>query len=799
MIFCGHSLGGAVAAVLYIYAYNMIKSTTGSSPENLRCFTFGAPLFCEKLPEELSSSLFNVVSVEDVVPLLLINEFRNKKTKMIEDGLNIALEITDSELFGCQDNNVATALRVVLNLGRKVATAMQFPFSPVGNFRFVGDERKLPEREFDSKDRHEIKTVFSRIIGSQPKLPSDIKVSHSIETYIDQLQQYDFLHSFPVHDDIDIQSLDDMLCPVIGKAQLNEIKGLKSSRLVLWIAGSNLGNIRMDDCQLKPLPVDTKSKPSMSTGIHGDDVLEIKINMPEKALPISDQGVPIKLANTFGSSNVYCVSKPHVFTANEETLLANANAGMIIEILYQRMQAMEDISVSHSAAKQLIQDFDKLARLCGFDDMPTVAPGESFKSAFEQKKDAIRKYLASDLEFSRGFSVWFSSALSALLVGSLLLPFEGTAFAAAATGAAAATILSPTSRAVIAAHIFNSPTYMAFFAASNLFSHKIQLEMKHIVNALLEALPAKNSLKQNILNQAMVLGAESQIFLENALSLLYENFKGNDNFKGTIFELCTESEKNMLVTRCEVFVLIADLRKSLAKQCIISVMGKQKAGKGTLLEQVWGIEQPTQNGLLNHTEKPQCFQVDKKIWIFDMPGRDGINESREKFAKFGAIGNLTIMVIHFEPKPTKTSIEGIVDLYAALTCSRTSRMILCINQCARIITNKLERKRLEKDLDGQSPIKAIKKVYVTELNAALADFKIQVNENDVLFTDFLIEEKDLEDTREAGIVGAEGVQQKIIEYLTEQNVYDEIKDKEAINQLFTSVPKHLNPEKAEGN
>ena len=45
LIFCGHSLGGAVAAVVTIFALQAVKRREGfGDKRTIRCFTFGAPL-----------------------------------------------------------------------------------------------------------------------------------------------------------------------------------------------------------------------------------------------------------------------------------------------------------------------------------------------------------------------------------------------------------------------------------------------------------------------------------------------------------------------------------------------------------------------------------------------------------------------------------------------------------------------------------------------------------------------------------------------------------------------------------
>ena len=45
LIFCGHSLGGAVAAIVTIFALQAVKKREGfGDRRKIRCFTFGAPM-----------------------------------------------------------------------------------------------------------------------------------------------------------------------------------------------------------------------------------------------------------------------------------------------------------------------------------------------------------------------------------------------------------------------------------------------------------------------------------------------------------------------------------------------------------------------------------------------------------------------------------------------------------------------------------------------------------------------------------------------------------------------------------
>ncbi len=66
--------------------------------------------------------------------------------------------------------------------------------------------------------------------------------------------------------------------------------------------------------------------------------------------------------------------------------------------------------------------------------------------------------------------------------------------------------------------------------------------------------------------------------LEKALLLLYDKKSGFNNFKDSDLAECTKESKESLVKRIECAELIHNIRKTLAQQCYIGVVGTQDAG-----------------------------------------------------------------------------------------------------------------------------------------------------------------------------------------------------------------------------
>ncbi len=838
-------MGGAVAAIAFLKACN--SDIPVGARSGWKCFTFGAPLWCEKnLPLDVTKHIFNVVNVKDIVPLVLLDEFRQKKVKAFKDSLDLASKVTD--FFGFEVPVVSASIKLLKKIVGGIEHFLKWNYAPHGNLLLVGDANELSNREFEADNFVVIMDAFRRIVETQVDV-SNIMTSHSIESYIDELerlrysapdfsgteeQQTSLVHEFqalvPSVLQRKVESNTKELCPVVdnNKAEIYKIKGPKEAlsgtakvMASLWLDGRNLHDVLLKKSKFNGLPFgrDSMLKPTRSAAQKDGnkaESLQIKDKFPKGGIVLkqaSHLGPQVVLSNAFGDSEKITVNdNSRTLVMEELNLMSDVDMIDLVEIQYQRH--VGSLGVAPEIRQKLASeaDFDQLATLLcvtnareeevpdgttsanGASNSPSKEKMQEHLDLLEQKKDGIVKALNTPLQLEKkipvgtiilGVTVGVILTVATIYLAPVVAPAVPILGALEASGAACAGGVAGGGLAAFLAKLIrrSSPS-------------QAKKEMKHITDELKSALPKeKEALKKELKIMEKTEGSVSDVYLEKALAKLYDPEKKKENFKGTNFEDCDEESLDKLVKRCDVYLLLSKIRIKLAKQCIIAVVGVQKAGKGTLLENVWGICQPELNGLRKSTDKPQCFQVDDEILLFDMPGREGLDEVRDKFARFGAIGNLMIMVVDFESKPKKATVNAIADLYVSFARSSISRMLLCVNKCGPLITNRKSKKAAVKEL-GKEPISILRELYLADLNDALKKFNVEVKNEDLLFTDFMVEDQHLEATQAAGIVGEETVRDKIRKYLEAHGVFsDNPMGQEKLDRLFDKVPKHLNPVK----
>ena len=124
-------------------------------------------------------------------------------------------------------------------------------------------------------------------------------------------------------------------------------------------------------------------------------------------------------------------------------------------------------------------------------------------------------------------------------------------------------------------------------------------------------------------------------------------------------------------------------------------------------------------------------------------------------------------------------------------------MILCINKCGpflRKMQEELSNKEGEVDKYHDeiedSPSTFLKNRFIDKLNDYYENSGqgIQVNSDDILFTDWLVGDTETKAVQDFGLCGVEEVKRRIQQYLLKYGIYDEAEDAELI-QCISKVNK----------
>ena len=123
-------------------------------------------------------------------------------------------------------------------------------------------------------------------------------------------------------------------------------------------------------------------------------------------------------------------------------------------------------------------------------------------------------------------------------------------------------------------------------------------------------------------------------------------------------------------------------------------------------------------------------------------------------------------------------------------------MILCVNKCGQHLEKlKQEISTRREGMESQSeeeaaisPISFLKKRFTDKLNEYYENkgIGIQINVEDIMFTDWLIEDDQITLTKNFGLCGVSDVKLKIKQYLLKYGIYNE-NEEELLKQCISPL------------
>nr|XP_047128036.1 uncharacterized protein LOC101241641 isoform X2 [Hydra vulgaris] len=839
-VFCGHSMGGAVATIVAIFAIveeEKKRKATGKSDKNrqITCFTFGAPLvgdlklkqFCDK--NGISKYLYHSVNFMDPIPRLLsygicleamskkINEqvaalvqclskessehFDKKKNDLIKqksdyvEMLGKVAPILEMTLnFACCVTPKDSQLRNIASMGKDIIASIQSMesfrkdetnnlYMEIGNFLFLSDSKN-----------ESVKAPFNKLTLIQEHMEFSKKlcfdqniIAHNLENYEETLKIWGIPSSpFSVVLQCGIGQdsffegrtikLINPYLPKIDEALLTKLFSEKNNLLRLRLTGINLDCIVIEKCNFN------------------------------LGFPFGNNVDKIRMSITVDDS-IDVVHLDQNLDINDDINLSDHGTEIIVTTLFgscryqlkkDQLRELNVLSVSQFMHNDNVSKLIKMAiqRGIGMAEINKISSGFN-KSEYEKIKklcDMISDYLKSPLKIEAQTSV-------TKMIGLTIATVTGGGIFAVAAGPGLLMI------GAIEAVSGILMTGVGVFGGlgTGIVTHLLWKESiveenyREILNYILKILikHSKNEKEKDEIKIQKVSDLRedgSTHSLEKALLMVYNKAKGVENFSGTDLEKCSTNSKEMIVQRIKCIKVIHQIREILSKQCYIGVVGIQNAGKTTLLKKIWDIQGEV--GMLKHTTKPQTYKINKNIYVVDFPGNNSLDYHSKTFSICGSMNNLIILVTLFTGDINEMISKEIANVFKVMEGSDSTKVILCINQCGpklKDLMAELEEIKNEPEHPNDElwmkNLKQKKTGMATSLAQKFSDKlneyykgKFCISHNDILFTDWMVGDESSGDSSTFGLFGVEEIKKRIREYLIQYNIYD--KNDEELNKCF---------------
>ena len=130
---------------------------------------------------------------------------------------------------------------------------------------------------------------------------------------------------------------------------------------------------------------------------------------------------------------------------------------------------------------------------------------------------------------------------------------------------------------------------------------------------------------------------------EKTVTLLFDENLGAQNFSKTWLNDCIEASKEVVIERIRMIKKIHEVRKTIATQCFIGIVGPINSGKSTFINAMWQLNSPTGSSV--HTDKPTIRKITETVQVVDYPGNNSLECHSRTFSICGAMNNLIVINI----------------------------------------------------------------------------------------------------------------------------------------------------------
>ena len=836
VIFCGHSLGGAVASIASIRL--KVEKARYKLKGSVKCITFGAPLFGDEevmksidcrdmhhfvcnndpIPNILSyaQSISSLVLGLDTQIASLTHHFSTGEWASYDQQYTEKLrdrKLEYLEIFSVLGPIVRSVLEVgalfypkvtwvneikkmisIVNDMKSSTTRKQNVYLPIGNFYFLDDKSHSNKvfqcNDIDGIQQHMEKHFKSYLEG----ISSDV---HALSNYTNLLRtssqpKIPFGEYIDCVDSATHLGFPQPFAPVIHSVELVKVENRGTSILRLSFTGVHLLEIVLEQCQFHfnfPF-ASNKDNTTVKKVFMGENIQRLVLeDTCQENIAISDHGTNLIFVTQFGkcekilgredTRNLVIQSVTQIAKHDSVSLVVRRaiQRGLALtkirmdtgcgssDRLMQEIKELGDIALGSKAMKKVRTMFDDSVK-----DFHFILSNEEAFGKVKEFCEKIENYLRSPMEIRAEMSV-LQKIVFALTVGAgtaavgylagpaLVMIGMGNSISAVVFGGLLGGLTAGASANVLMQESFTDSVY--------------ENALKWINQQLLEAKKEYLDKKQKL--DITDFQDDGTTYSQEKILMLLSEESDNIfcNIGESLLNQCTEETKEMVRRRIKAVKKIHNIRAIFSQQCFIGLVGLQDAGKTTLLRKIWGVGGKT--GLFIHTVAPLLYEVTPKLLVVDFPGSNSLDYHAKTFSICGAINNMVIVVIPFSGDISKVISDEVHKVFSVMRGSDSTKVILCINKCGLYLKRLMEELKAE-----EAPVEYLKKRFVNKLNEHYEDTGkgIAIKHEDILFTDWEIEDGDKDEAKKFGIVGVEVVKDRIREYLVNYGIYKEEEDDE---------------------
>ena len=559
-----------------------------------------------------------------------------------------------------------------------------------------------------------------------------------------------------------------------------EIVHENSEKLKLILKGKNLSCFVLKRCSFYfgfPFGDHLNSETRiLSVGSSTSDD-EISISQPVSQEIVSDSGFRfcLKLATVFGDCD-YTLPSKHIRNIEVPTIMKfsrEAPAWLLLKKSFHRGMLLSQISDKTANNNQLLESIrylaeknleknqhDHLSQILDYRNkdwqnfMNSETESQKVKSFFDKIAEKIQCGLQLEVSTTtlQKFAITVFAAGGAgvgyFLAGPGWFLFEtlGELSVAGALGLSGG---GGCAKWLFTRNLGHNNSYYVF--------------LKTVVTLLLEAYKKRHLIVEKKLEELHDLLKLSDLYhLERALSLMYDPDIGVKNFEGCELEKLNGASNVALINRIKCIGELHKLRKILATQCFIGVIGPQDAGKSTFVNKMWNCQAKT--GINEHTSKTTLYDINDQIKVIDFPGQNSFEEYSQAFGICGSMNNIIVVVLHFTGDVSKMVSDELKNMYSAVAESSDSRIIICINQCGNKLDDltEYEVSLRKQNATITNPMADLKSKYISKLNKYFLEtdplMELTLDEENVFFTDWKL---DTNSRDKFGIAGIEEIKEAL--------------------------------------
>ena len=744
LVFCGHSMGGAVSSIAALYAAAVKKGQDPSFDRKIRNLTFGSPLIGDKqldnwiASQRLPVTLQHFVFSGDPVPSLLhlTQTALYLKNKVKNNAFaNLVAYLKPLVSFILNLGSVVCPSDPILSLRgsfeelNRLLDEESLPheqlYSAIGNFYVLNERSGKRGRVVSVSPCEKPHATILDIFNFENERLSDLMEHHSISNYLKLFR----MASYTKTDFIASRALAEikLFQPKVegGKLTLSSNKHNRTELAELELTGENIAEkeICLPNCIFDfGIPFGDENALKKSVPYNDNNCkknrIRIKQTLDGQNSVITYDGCKIVIETVFGSCEFFLPKEDiHQSLKTSVPFGATDNTSLLLKVAIQRAKTFADVKGVKIQEETLFRMVLDLATSC----LPTMRKISAWKQDLLEAKDekigdvtffepieqALKEPIKLYVEKSKKLK-WTLQSLA--LITSVYQYIDYDSLNACVTYSLTA-----------AAGYYSAYKFIDFLASEEIPDNDYYIALRFVAKDMLSR--NGNDTNEELCN---LLLQDSTYSVEKAICIMAKNKSGN-----TFNETISQESLNNLKKRIALIDKTHEIRDMVSSQGIIGLVGPQNSGKTLFMNLITGSNYDI--GDRNHTKTVQMKSISPSIAVVDFPGTNSLTKKcAQTFNKCGSISSVIVLIDKMGGDANKTLADEITKVYDIAFDPKYSKILICINKSWPYDV-------VEDDLkDKPDPVDFLKREYTDELNEHFKETtqSITINKDDIFFTDW---------------------------------------------------------------